>query len=144
MLFRSVLSDITLRFNFASEILEIGGMGGDKGIVIDGKKHKVINASTLSAIILSSLGVSVLKHGGHANTSAVGATETIETLDVNIYQDDLKQILKMYKEANFYYSDTHMAKTIHDLTHSPLLRYETITHLLGPMTVPVQDRKSVV
>lgn len=135
------LMDVVLRLGFSPHIVETGGMGGDRGFVIDGHKQKVINASTLSAITLSSLGVPVLKHGGHASTSALGSTETIEELGIHIYQQSFAEIAHLFEQTHFYFSGTQVAKTIHDLTHNPFARYETITHLIGPMTLPV-DRET--
>lgn len=135
------MMDINLRFKFSPYILETGGMGGDKGFVVNGEKKKVINASTLSALVLSSIGVPILKHGSFANTSATGSTEAVEALGIDIYQSSLKEIKKLFEEANFYFSDAHIAKTIHDLSHSPFMRHETINHIIGPMTPPV-DRNS--
>lgn len=131
------MMDINLRLSIDPYVLETGGMGGDKGFVVNGQKKKVINASTLSAIILSSLDIPVIKHGSYANTSAVGSTEAIEALGINIYLKSLEEIRHLLDSARFYFSDAHIAKTIHDLSHSPFMRHETINHIIGPMTPPV-------
>lgn len=133
------MMDINLRLGFKSYVLETAGMGGDRGFVGNGEKKKVINASTLSAIVLSSMGIPVIKNGSYANTSVVGSTETIEALGVNIYQSSLEEITKVIDDTNFYFSDAHVAKTIHDLSHG--IGYETINHIIGPMTPPI-DRKT--
>lgn len=133
----SAMMDINLRLSFDPYILETGGMGGDKGFMVNGEKKKVINASTLSAIILSSVGVPVLKHGSYGNTSAVGSTEAAEALGINIYQKSLREIRQLFDEVGFYFSDAHIAKTIHDLSHNPFMRHETVNHIIGPMTPPV-------
>lgn len=135
------MMDINLRLGFSPYVLETGGMGGDKGFVINGAKMKVINASTLAAITLAALGIPVLKHGSYANASAVGSTDAVEALGVNIYQSKFDDIERLFNNTNFYFSDAHIAKTIHDLSHSPFLRHETINHIIGPMTPPV-DRKT--
>ena len=139
----SGMMDINYRFQFNPYILETGGMGGDKGFIVNGEKKKVINASTLSSIVLASLGIPVIKHGSYANTSAVGSTEAIEARGVNIYQDSFEEIKRLFDATGFYFSDAHVAKTIHDLSHSPFMRHETINHIVGPMTPPV-DKKTVL
>ncbi len=139
----AAMMDINLRLSFDPYVLETGGMGGDKGFVVNGEKKKVINASTLSAITLSSMGVPILKHGSYGNTSAVGSTEAIEALGINIYQKSLREIRQLLEEVGFYFSDAHVAKTIHDLSHSPFMRHETINHIIGPMTPPV-NRKTML
>lgn len=137
------MMDIVLRLGFDSYVLETGGMGGDKGFIINGEKKKVINASTLSAIMLSSMGIPVVKHGSYGNTSAVGSTEAAEALGINIYQKSMEEIRQLHKATGFYFSDAHSVKTIHDLSHSPFMRHETINHIIGPMTPPI-DRKTTL
>lgn len=137
------MMDIVLRLSFDQYVLETGGMGGDKGFVINGDKKKVINASTLSAIMLSSMGIPVVKHGSYANTSAVGSTEAAEALGINIYQKSIEEIRRLFAETGFYFSDAHSVKTIHDLSHSPFMKHETINHIIGPMTPPI-DRKATL
>ncbi|MDO8461100.1 MAG: hypothetical protein Q7S38_01515 [bacterium] len=129
--------DVNTKLKFNPYVLEIGGMGGDKGFKINKKNKKVINASTLSALVLSSLGIPVLKHGGHRNTSPFGAVETIESLGVNIYQSSTRSIQELVKKTHFYFSATQVAKTFHDISQGPFGGYETITHLVGPMTPPI-------
>lgn len=135
------MMDINIRIGFEPYVLETGGMGGDKGFIVNGEKKKVINASTLSAVVLSSIGTPVVKHGSYANTSAVGSTEAIEALGMNIYQQSFAEIQRLFEQTRFYFSDAHIAKTIHDLSHSPFMRHETINHIIGPMTPPV-DRQT--
>ena len=117
------MMDINYRIGFDPYVLETGGMGGDKGFMVGGEKKKVINASTLSAILLSSIGVPVVKHGSYANTSKVGSTEAIEALGVNIYQTSAADIKQLFDQTGFYFSDAHIAKTIHDLSHYPFIRH---------------------
>lgn len=131
------MMDIVLRLEFDPYVLETGGMGGDKGFIVNGEKKKVINASTLSAIILSSMGIPVVKHGSYGNTSAVGSTEAAEALGINIYQKSVEEIRQLHEATGFYFSDAHSVKTIHDLSHSPFMRHETINHIIGPMTPPI-------
>src|SRR3989344_9017791 len=131
------MMDIVIRFDFNPHVLETGGMGGDRGFLVNGEKKKVINASTLSAIVLSSMGIPVVKHGSYGNTSAVGSTEAAEALGINIYQKSIEEIRQLHEATNFYFSDAHVVKTIHDLSHSPFMRHETINHIIGPMTPPI-------
>lgn len=137
------MMDIVLRLGFSPYVLETGGMGGDKGFIVNGEKKKVINASTLSAIILSSMGIPVVKHGSYGNTSAVGSTEAAEALGINIYQRSIEEIRRLHEATGFYFSDAHSVKTIHDLSHSPFMRHETINHIIGPMTPPI-DKKTTL
>lgn len=137
------MMDINVRLKVSPYVLETGGMGGDKGFMVGDKKKKVINASTLSAIVLSSLGIPVMKHGSYGNTSAVGSTEAVEALGVDIYQSSFGEIQNLFNTTGFYFSDAHIAKTIHDLSHSPFMRHETINHIIGPMTPPI-DKETLL
>lgn len=122
---------------YGPRVLETCGMGGDLGMLIngDGERRKTINGSTLSALVVASLGHRVSKHGSYSNTSVLGATEAIEELGLVIdipgrnVQDELA-------DSGFIYTDAHAWKTIHDLSHLPPRR-ETVNHVIGPMTPPI-------
>ena len=58
------------------DVLEIVGTGGDKS--------NSFNISTTSAIVVSSLGIPVAKHGNRAASSKCGAADVLEALGVNI------------------------------------------------------------
>lgn len=131
------MMDLNTRIKVEPYVLETGGMGGDRGFLVAGEKRKVINASTLSAVVVSSLDVPVIKHGSSNNTSKVGSTNAIEDLGVNVTQSSLADIKRLFDATNFYFSDAIVAKNIHDLSHSPFMRYETVNHVIGPMTPPV-------
>lgn len=131
------MMDINLRLGFKPYVLETCGMGGDRGFSVNGQKQKVINISTLSSIVLSGMGLPILKHGSYANTSAVGSTDAIEELGVDIGQTSFGQIKDLFDKTGFYFSDAHVSKTLHDLSHNPFMRHETINHIIGPLTPPV-------
>ena len=116
-------------------IVETCGMGGDKGFQHNGISKKGINASTLSAIVLSSLGLPSVKHGSYANTSAVGSTESIEHFGALTSMISEADVWRIFKKSGFCFFDAHWCKTIHDLSH--LLMMETINHVIGPMTPPI-------
>jgi anthranilate phosphoribosyltransferase len=112
-------------------------MGGDKGLIGKESGGKVINVSTLSSIVVASLGIHAMKHGSYANTSPAGSTDTIQSLGVNIFQGSIQDFRSVYDNTNFCFTDAHVCKTIHDLSHSKFLRYETVNHIIGPMTPPI-------
>lgn len=132
----AALMDTVIRFPLGEEITETCGMGGDQGFGFNGEaKLKSINVSTLSAIVLSSLGIPTVKHGSYSNTSALGSTEVIESFGANVDIDSAEKVQSIWKKAGFSFFDAHWCKTIHDLSH--LLRIETVNHIVGPMTPPV-------
>ncbi len=128
----SSLTDLVYRIPARHGALDTCGMGGDRGLE---KGCKTINVSTLSGIVLASLGIPVIKHGSYKNTSAVGSTEAIEALGAKIHHASEEQINELLEKTNFFYADAHVFKTIHDLSHA--LFGETINHVIGPMTTPV-------
>ena len=66
------------------DVLEIVGTGGDGS--------NSFNISTTSAIVVSSGGVSVAKHGNRAASSRCGAADVLEALGVNIHAGKARQI----------------------------------------------------
>lgn len=133
----ATMLDIAAFPNYGERVIETCGMGGDQGVKINGEERhrKTINGSTLSALVLASLGVRVAKHGSYNNTSAVGSTNAIEQLGLFIDHADMAQ-QQAAADSNFHFTDAHAWKTIHDLSHLHPRR-ETVNHVIGPMTPPV-------
>lgn len=133
----AVMMDTVLNINFG-HVMETSGMGGDIGLrQMEGPNKKTINASTLSAIVLASLGIPVMKHGSYGNTSAVGSTDAIEQFGAFTEPDSEEELIRSWRETGFCFTDAHWCKTVHDLSH--LLMMETINHVIGPMTPPLAN-----
>lgn len=114
-------------------VVETCGMGGDRGWGT--KEVKTISASTLSALVLASLRVPSFKHGSYGNTTRVGSTDVPINFGAKICHRSAAEILNLFAETGFWFSDAHSVKTIHYLSH--LLMVETVNHIVGPMTVPI-------
>src|SRR3989339_242994 len=130
-----------MRFpDYGDRVIETCGMGGDRGVKLNGEEipRKTINGSTLSALVLASLGVKTAKHGSYGNTSPVGSTNAIEELGVRVDIPDVDVQLILAEQA-FHFTDAHAWKTVHDLSHLQPRR-ETINHVIGPMTPPIKAR----
>lgn len=128
--------DVLAHPSYGDRVIETCGTGGDIGFGPAEKPRKTINLSTLSSLVLASLGVPTTKHGSYANTSAVGSTDAIERFGALVEQNSVEEIERIFSELRYYFSDAHVVKTIHDLSHlAP--RHETINHVIGPMTPPV-------
>ena len=115
------------------KVVETCGMGGDRGW--DTKEIKTINASTLSALVLASLGLLTFKHASYGNTTKVGSTDIPLNFGARICHRSKEEIIKIFEETNFWFSDAHSVKTLHYLSH--LLMVETVNHIVGPMTIPI-------
>jgi len=125
------LSDLAIR-PILRYVVETCGMGGDRGWNI---REKTINASTLSSLVLASLGMKAFKHGSYGNTTKVGSTDVPIRFGARICQQGQEEINRLIKEVGYWFSDAHAVKTLHYLSH--LLMMETINHIVGPMTIPV-------
>ena len=136
------MMDTVISINMLS-VVETCGMGGDKGFRCPetGGVKKTINVSTLSALVLSAVGLPAAKHGSYGNTSAVGSTEAIELFGAKTSMVSETQVFEIMREVNFCFFDAHWCKTIHDLSH--LLMMETINHVIGPMTPPFSSTTKV-
>lgn len=71
-----VLREYCERFLNDMEVLEIVGTGGDGS--------NTFNISTSAAIVVSSLGIPVAKHGNRAASSKCGTADVLENLGVNL------------------------------------------------------------
>ena len=131
----AAMIDIVTEVDFGQAVIEMGGMGGDRGFVVDGVRKKTINLSTLSSFVLAGAKLPVVKHGSYSNTSAVGSTEAIEFFGAQTNQETSSELVEVFKNSGFCFIDAHWCKTVHDLSH--LLMMETINHVVGPMTAPI-------
>ncbi|MEK7082261.1 MAG: hypothetical protein AAB915_01105 [Patescibacteria group bacterium] len=137
----AVLADTVFRFD-VPRVIETCGMGGDRGFGAGiAAVTKTINASTLSALVLSSLGLPTIKHGSYANTSAVGSTDVVERFGARTSMTSAAEVRRIWSESGFCFFDAHWCRTIHDLSH--LLMMETINHVVGPMAAPVSSETLV-
>lgn len=123
--------------SYGRVILETCGMGGDRGVLVNGDTapKKTINASTLSALTVATLGYPTAKHGSYSNTSRVGSTDAIEKLGLIVDIQD-RGVQTHLAHGRFHFTDAHAWKTIHDLSHLQPRR-ETVNHVIGPMTPPI-------
>ncbi len=111
------------------DVLEIVGTGGDGS--------NSFNISTTTAIVVSSSGVSVAKHGNRAASSKSGAADMLEALGVNISispehsQSLLKKINICFLFAqNYHISMKYVAPIRKELG------IKTIFNILGPLCNP--------
>ena len=124
----------------AFEVIETCGMGGDRGFGT--KEVKTINASTLSAFVLASMGYTTFKHGSYGNTTKIGSVDIPVNFGAKISFHSRNQILDLFEKTGFWFSDAHSVKTIHYLSH--LLMIETVNHIIGPMTIPLAKEARLI
>ena len=109
--------------------IDICGTGGDKS--------NTLNISTLSAIILSSMGVNVIKHSGRSNTSISGSTDLISSFGIDV-DADLNTKESCFEKYKLLFTSSPLLRNIFGRvkTLSKELNTPSIVNLLGPLTNP--------
>ena len=113
------------------------GTGGD------GKN--TLNISTASALLLSSIGVKVAKHGNKAVSSKCGSGDVLEKLNININLD-AKAVENSINNFNFGFM---FAPNFHSAMKyvGPIRKKigkRTIFNMIGPLSSPALVKKQVV
>ena len=113
------------------------GTGGDG-------KH-TLNVSTAAAIVLSGLGVNVVKHGNRSITSKCGSADVLEKLGINI-MNNKKNLEKKIKKDHFIFlfaPNYHLAmKNVASVRKN--LPFKTIFNLLGPLINPGLVKRQII
>lgn len=128
--FASCMRDHAIRINPKVDLLvDTCGTGGDR--------VKTINVSTAAAVILSSCGVSVAKHGNRAVTSKAGSADVLEALGLNLNQD-YAQIEKSIEKIGigFMFAPHFHPSMKRVASIRKELRIKTVFNILGPLTNP--------
>ncbi|MDZ4217172.1 MAG: anthranilate phosphoribosyltransferase, partial [Candidatus Gracilibacteria bacterium] len=118
----------------AIDICGTGGSGLDR-----------INTSTISAFILSALGVRIAKHGNRASSGRFGSFDLLEHLKIDIGRGhrDLEQIADQTSLAFLYAPQFHPS-----MKHFAGVRKElgipTVFNLLGPLLNPTNPQIQII
>jgi len=111
------------------DAVEIVGTGGDHS--------NSFNISTTSAIVVSSLGIPVAKHGNRAATSRCGAADVLEALgvDITVSPDVSLGLLRTLNLCFLFAQNYHIAmKYVAPVRGA--LGIRTIFNILGPLVNP--------
>jgi anthranilate phosphoribosyltransferase len=116
------------------KLIDIVGTGGDKS--------NSFNISSTTALLISSIGSYVAKHGNRSITSKSGSADMLEALGINLNLSPENQV-KMLQEVGFTF--------IFAINHHPAMKYimpirkslphRTIFNILGPLTNPAGAKK---
>lgn len=127
---QACLKTCTLKRNLRGVFVDSCGTGGDGA--------KTINVSTISALLVASMGVKMAKHGNRSVSSASGSADLLEFLGLNIQMNGT-QMQHCLKETNFaflfaplYYPSFARVAYIRKE-----LKVRTIFNLLGPLINPL-------
>ncbi len=112
-----------------SEVSDIVGTGGDS--------KNTINVSTAAALVVSSMGVKIAKHGNFGATSNKGSADFLKSLGYK-FEMDQQSMMKRVRESSFTFI---LAPRYNDsfakfAAARKMIPYKTAFNYLGPLTNP--------
>jgi anthranilate phosphoribosyltransferase len=131
-----VLRDKSKRVN-VKDCVDTCGTGGDG--------MNTLNISTASALLLSSMGIKVAKHGNKAVSSKCGSGDVLEALNIRI-DLEAKDIEDQIDKNNFgfmYAPNYHSAMKFVGPTRKKIGK-RTIFNMIGPLSSPALVDRQVV
>ena len=131
-----VLRDKSKRVN-VDNCVDTCGTGGDG--------MNTLNISTASALLLSSMGVKVAKHGNKAVSSKCGSGDVLEALNIKINLEP-KDIENQINDNNFgfmFAPNYHSAMRFVGPTRKKIGK-RTIFNMIGPLSSPALVKRQVV
>jgi anthranilate phosphoribosyltransferase len=113
------------------------GTGGD------GKN--TLNISTASALLLSSMGIKVAKHGNKAVSSKCGSGDVLEALhiSINLEPDDIEEQINKNNFGFMFAPNYHSAMKFVGPTRKKIGK-RTIFNMIGPLSSPALVERQVV
>ena len=131
-----VLREMSKRVNVENAI-DTCGTGGDG--------MNTLNISTASALLLSSMGIKVAKHGNRAVSSKCGSGDVLDELKININLEP-KKIEESINKNNFgfmFAPNYHSAMKFVGPTRKKIGK-RTIFNMIGPLSNPALVDRQVV
>ena len=132
-----VLRDKAERVNVSDDAVDTCGTGGD------GKN--TLNISTAAALLLSSFGVKVAKHGNKSVSSKCGSADVLEKLNININLGP-KEVEASINDKNFgfmFAPGYHSAMKYVGPVRKKIGK-RTIFNLIGSLSSPAKVKRQVV
>ena len=131
-----VLRDKSKRVN-VNDCIDTCGTGGDG--------MNTLNISTASALLLSSMGIKVAKHGNKAVSSKCGSGDVLEALNIKIDLEP-KNIEEQIEKNNFgfmFAPNYHSAMKFVGPTRKKIGK-RTIFNMIGPLSSPALVNRQVI
>ena len=131
-----VLRDKSKRVN-VNDCIDTCGTGGDG--------MNTLNISTASALLLSSMGIKVAKHGNKAVSSKCGSGDVLEALNIKIDLEP-KDIEEQIEKNNFgfmFAPNYHSAMRFVGPTRKKIGK-RTIFNMIGPLSSPALVNRQVI
>ena len=132
-----ILRDKAIKVNTDPNTIDTCGTGGDG--------QNSLNISTAAAIVLSSMGVKVAKHGNKAVSSNCGSADVLEALKININlkPNEAEDSIKKFNFAFMFAPNYHSAMK-HVGPARKKIGKKTIFNLIGPLSSPAQVKRQVI
>ena len=132
-----VLRDKATKVNVADDTIDTCGTGGD------GKN--TLNISTAAALLLSSFGVKVAKHGNKSVSSNCGSADVLEKLSININlgPNDVEKNININNFGFMFAPGYHSAMKYVGPIRKKIGK-RTIFNLIGPLSSPAGVKRQVV
>ena len=126
-----ILSECIVPFDYSQKLMDVCGTGGDG--------NSTVNISTLTSLVLASLGVKICKHGNYGVTSLNGSSNILEYFGYK-FKIEKNELLAELDELNITFlhaPNFHpILKNISEVRKN--LQVRTIFNVLGPMVNPMQ------
>ncbi len=132
-----ILRDKATKVNVSDDTVDTCGTGGD------GKN--TLNISTAAALLLSSFGVKVAKHGNKSVSSKCGSADVLEKLNININLGP-KEVETSINNNSFgfmFAPGYHSAMKYVGPVRKKIGK-RTIFNLIGPLSSPAKIKRQVV
>ena len=131
-----VLREKSKRVN-VDNCIDTCGTGGDG--------MNTLNISTASALLLSSMGVKIAKHGNKAISSKCGSGDVLEALDIkiNLEPNDIEAQINKNNFGFMFAPNYHSAMRFVGPTRKKIGK-RTIFNMIGPLSSPALVKKQVV
>ena len=132
-----VLREKAAKVNTDQNTIDTCGTGGDG--------QNSLNISTAAAIVLSSMGIKVAKHGNKAVSSNCGSADVLEALKININlkPNEVEESIKKFNFAFMFAPNYHLAMR-HVGPARKKMGKKTIFNLIGPLSSPAQVKRQVI
>ena len=132
-----IMRSMATTVNAPAGTIDTCGTGGD------GKNS--LNISTASAIVLSSMGLKVAKHGNKAVSSNCGSADVLEALKIkiNLNPEEAEKSIEKVNFAFMFAPNYHKAMRYVASARMKIAK-KTIFNLIGPLSSPAQVKKQVV
>ena len=132
-----ILRDKATKVKSDQNTIDTCGTGGDG--------QNSLNISTASAIVLSSMGIKVAKHGNKAVSSNCGSADVLEALKININLNpkEVEESISKFNFAFMFAPNYHLAMKYVGPARKKMGK-KTIFNLIGPLSSPAQVKRQVV